>query len=351
MNKSVKTSIRTWGVRCLAACAIVASMGAGSFALTYAQGTTPTGTPAPGSTSTTTTNTTSQPGMMSTASPNATALPSGNATAVADPTALTSSNSTTTFTCTTTPCDHATITAYLSGVPTSAFSVVQWRDSSGVWRNVDSWQAQLGVVPSSGVPFVQWAVLPNQYNTGPFRWVFYANQGGALWGISPTFNLPAQGGTDFAMFLTQPGKTFIKPLLGNPAVPTNAPLLESSGGMMPLDCCADHSDILVYIPSAPSTAWVTVQWLDGAGGWHDVEGWQGNLDLATGSNLPFKQWTVLAGQYDQGPFRWVVYNQRGGDVWGVSPSFNLPQWGGLKYATFLKPITTPSTSVNSGQAS
>jgi hypothetical protein len=275
-------------------------------------------------------------------------MPSGNATAVADPTALTATNSTTNFTCSTTPCDHATISAYLSGVPTGAFSVVQWRDTSGTWRNVDGWQAQLGLVQSSGVPFVQWAVLPNQYNTGPFRWVFYTSQGGALWGISPTFTLPKQGGTDFAMFITQPGKSFINPSLGNPAVPTTAPLLNSSGGMMPLDCCSDHSDILVYAPTAPVTSWITVQWQDGNGGWHDVEGWQGTFDIASGSNFPFKQWTVGASQYNQGPFRWVIYTQRGGDVWGISPSFNLPQWGGLKYATFLSLPTTTNTNTNAG---
>lgn len=348
MNKSPQTSFKVWSVRALAACALVASLGAGSFALTYAQGTTPTSTPAPGSTSTTTTNTTTtaQPGMMTTASPNGTAMPSGTSTAATDPTALVSSNSTTTFTCNTNPCDHATISAYLSGIPAGGFSVVQWRDSSGTWRNVDGWQAQLGMVSNSGVPFVQWAVLPNQFNTGPFRWVFYTSQGGAIWGISPTFNLPKVAGTDFAMFLNRPGTTFINPGLGNPTVPTNVTLLNSAGGMIQLDDTS-HSDILVYVPSAPAAGWITVQWLDGNGGWHDVEGWQGSFDIASGSNLPFKQWTVGSGQYAQGPFRWVIYNQRGGDVWGVSPNFLLPQAGGLKYATFLSmPVNATNTGTN-----
>src|SRR5688572_16967693 len=36
--------------------------------------------------------------------------------------------------------------------------------------------------------------------------------------------------------------------------------------------------IALYAPGAPATAWTVVQWADPLGGWHDVEGWRGDLD-------------------------------------------------------------------------
>jgi hypothetical protein len=78
-------------------------------------------------------------------------------------------------------------------------------------------------------------------------------------------------------------------------------------------------------PGAPATAWTVVQWQDGLGGWHDVEGWRGDLDEGQQ-----KVWWVLSKDFNTGPFRWVVYDKRGGRVWSTSKAFTLPgadgQW-------------------------
>jgi hypothetical protein len=49
-----------------------------------------------------------------------------------------------------------------------------------------------------------------------------------------------------------------------------------------------------------------VQWQDGLGGWHDVDGWRGTLDeiYADGGR---KTWFVPEAHFGTGPFRWVVY--------------------------------------------
>jgi hypothetical protein len=70
---------------------------------------------------------------------------------------------------------------------------------------------------------------------------------------------------------------------------------------------------------APATAWTVVQWQDGRGGWHDVEGWQGDLDEGQA-----KVWWVLEKDFGTGPFRWVVLTRKGGGTWKTSEAFTLP---------------------------
>jgi hypothetical protein len=319
-------------IRFCTAVALAGGFSAVLLSQAYAQETQPTAQP----TTQPTTQATNQPLIQPTTQP----------VAGTTPVTLSATKETTTFTCEPATCNHATITAYLSGTPATAFTTVQWRDTAGVWHDVEGWQAAPDMIQGSGVPFVQWAVLPEQFGDGPFRWVIYTKQGGDIWGISPTFNLPTVAARNEAMYLTEPGKAFIKPMLGNPVVPDNAPVLSADGGTTAFGCegLCDHSNITAYVPNAPASAWMSVQWLDSAGIWHDVEGWQGNLDIASGSNMPFKQWSVFVNQYNQGPFRWVVYDQRGGNVWGISPSFNLPKWGGLGVTTFLRPNTTTTAT-------
>jgi hypothetical protein len=76
-------------------------------------------------------------------------------------------------------------------------------------------------------------------------------------------------------------------------------------------------------PEAPVTAWTVVQWGDALGGWHDVEGWRGELD--SGQQ---KVWWVLGKDFGTGPFRWVVLERPGGRVWAISPAFSLPAGAG-----------------------
>lgn len=69
----------------------------------------------------------------------------------------------------------------------------------------------------------------------------------------------------------------------------------------------------------PAEAWAVVQWQDSAGNWRDVEGWQGPIGTSG-----YQQWWVAAKDFNTGPFRWVVKQGAGGEVWGSSDSFNLP---------------------------
>jgi hypothetical protein len=68
--------------------------------------------------------------------------------------------------------------------------------------------------------------------------------------------------------------------------------------------------------------WAVVQWLDGLGAWHDVDGWRGELEEKRVT------WWVAPKHFDTGPFRWVVYGGADGEVLATSESFNLPSGHG-----------------------
>lgn len=80
--------------------------------------------------------------------------------------------------------------------------------------------------------------------------------------------------------------------------------------------------IELHVAPVPPGAWSVVQWQDNAGGWHDVEGWQGELGLDG-----FERWWVAAKDFNNGPFRWQVTQGQGGAELGVSQSFNMPAGG------------------------
>jgi hypothetical protein len=72
--------------------------------------------------------------------------------------------------------------------------------------------------------------------------------------------------------------------------------------------------------AAPPEAWTVVQWQDSMDRWHNVEGWQGNLDT-----VDRKVWWVAQRHFGSGPYRWLVYASRGGQLLGMSHSFYLPK--------------------------
>jgi len=78
------------------------------------------------------------------------------------------------------------------------------------------------------------------------------------------------------------------------------------------------------------TPWATVEWQDAQGDWHLVEGWQGQFDTVevTEAVVGVKSWWLAPELYGAGPFRWVVYAERGGDVLARSVPFTLPGAGG-----------------------
>ena len=69
--------------------------------------------------------------------------------------------------------------------------------------------------------------------------------------------------------------------------------------------------------------WTVVQWQDHIGGWQNVEGWQGSLDEVDG-DVGRKVGWVDDDDLGAGPFRWAVYQGRGGEVLIRSESFHLP---------------------------
>jgi hypothetical protein len=78
--------------------------------------------------------------------------------------------------------------------------------------------------------------------------------------------------------------------------------------------------------------WTVVQWQDAWGGWHDVEGWRGELDeVATGDEgevVGHKTWWVAKSDLGTGPFRWLVYEGRQGRRLATSVPFDLPDTRG-----------------------
>jgi hypothetical protein len=84
--------------------------------------------------------------------------------------------------------------------------------------------------------------------------------------------------------------------------------------------------IVLQAPSAPAGAWTIVQWQDTAGGWHDIDGWQGTLDEGNQ-----KMWWLGPGLLGKGPFRWLVYQSTKGDkLLATSDPFYLPGAEGEK---------------------
>ncbi len=102
------------------------------------------------------------------------------------------------------------------------------------------------------------------------------------------------------------------------------------GATAPVSSNPGVGAILLKVTGAPPTAWTMVQWQDGLDGWHDVDGWQGDVDDGQ------KLWAVLEANFGQGPFRWVVYEKRGGKVWGASAPFDLPEVAGQQVNVTLE---------------
>lgn len=86
-----------------------------------------------------------------------------------------------------------------------------------------------------------------------------------------------------------------------------------------VDRYVKNSPIELHVQSAGAGLWTVVQWQDRNGDWHDVEAWQGALDV--GGKI---RWWVSAKDFNTGPFRWVVFDEAGKQPLAVSSSFNLP---------------------------
>jgi hypothetical protein len=78
------------------------------------------------------------------------------------------------------------------------WTVVQWQDDQGLWRNVEGWQGTLDSVATGEdggiVGYKKWWVAHGDSGKGPFRWVVSKSQGGAPLSTSASFSLPESAG-------------------------------------------------------------------------------------------------------------------------------------------------------------
>lgn len=66
------------------------------------------------------------------------------------------------------------------------WSVVQWQDSAGNWRDVEGWRGPLAEGNR------RWWVAAKDFGSGPFRWAITQGPGGSLLGVSAPFKLPGE---------------------------------------------------------------------------------------------------------------------------------------------------------------
>ena len=85
--------------------------------------------------------------------------------------------------------------------------------------------------------------------------------------------------------------------------------------------------IILCVPTLRADLWAIVQWQDGLGQWHNVEGWRGPLG-ALSSAERWQVWAVDPEQLGLGPFRWMVYSAPGGQLYADTEAFYLPKGKG-----------------------
>lgn len=62
---------------------------------------------------------------------------------------------------------------------------VEWLDAHGTWHTVDGWRGSLDDGETK-----QWWVGPEDFSTGPFRWLVFDAEGGTVLAFSSEFYLP-----------------------------------------------------------------------------------------------------------------------------------------------------------------
>ena len=82
------------------------------------------------------------------------------------------------------------------------------------------------------------------------------------------------------------------------------------------------ASIELHVEGLGPDMWAVVQWLDGLGEWHDVDGWRGELEEQRVT------WWVSPEHFGDGPFRWMVYRGIDGEMLAASDSFDLPSGHG-----------------------
>lgn len=157
-----------------------------------------------------------------------------------------------------------------------------------------------------------------------------------------------------------------------PAMPTRPPTATPEMPPRPLIVTTVvPTDTVTVVPSEPSGAielrvqflsdapadmnWrknllTAVEWRDGLGNWHVVDGWQARMDEVK-SQHGVKSWYVSEELFGKGPFCWVIYPDANSDPIAVSLPFNMPASSGVIVGTELalgKPVPLPPRQHGSG---
>ena len=111
----------------------------------------------------------------------------------------------------------------------------------------------------------------------------------------------------------------------------------------PTPTTVDMGFIELRVQSAQAGLWALVQWQDGLGNWHGVDGWWSALQGGA------QVWEVFPAQFGQGPFRWVVYGGPGGPVLGTSDAFYLPRSAGETIGVQVNLVMPPGVSEPEGK--
>ena len=97
--------------------------------------------------------------------------------------------------------------------------------------------------------------------------------------------------------------------------------------------------IMLQVDSIDESLWTVVQWLDGEGVGHDVEGWRGQFQ-PTG----YVRWFVEEKDFGKGPFIWKLYHSPTHEALWNSQPFYLPTRP--NEVVTLTSELTPTLSIN-----
>lgn len=184
---------------------------------------------------------------------------------------------------------------------------VQWQDPAGMWRNIDAWVAPLD--PTQG-GYVNHAVDPASFGTGPYRWIVWDKQGGKVVAMSASFSFPTYG-----------------TVVGS-VIDLSAPPIPVTGAVSPgLGIAQNNTEGAIQLQLLNLSAtmpWVGVQWQDFAGVWHNIDAWVAPLSSTQGG---YVNHGVDPIHFGTGPYRWIVWDKQGGKVMAMSAPFAFPMYG------------------------
>ncbi len=124
-------------------------------------------------------------------------------------------------------------------------------------------------------------------------------------------------------WMSSPVVVTADPLPPRPTLtPRPGPTPQAMGGS------AREGYIELDVPTRQITLWTVVEWQDGLGDWHAVEGWQGTLDEINSAGIGRKVWWVSGSDMGKKLFRWQVYQSRNGQLLVTSGLFELPHYNG-----------------------